>query len=178
MRGAEVKYAERVEPISGAIPVNPAQRTLAPQEVQKALDGGAMVLMIPVNTAAQATQVINRAYYPPLGQRSVGPGQFDDIYPAAISGGSYRNSYNDNLVVIAVVSTVEGVSNVKAIAATPGIHAILMDSMNLESSSGYAEGSPDYNKLAQLVRLSALATKKHLCSVDRATTPHTLTCKR
>ena len=74
MRGAEVKYAERVEPISGAIPVNPAQRSLAPQETMKALDGGAMVLMIPVNTAAQAQQVVKRAYYPPIGAAQRGSG--------------------------------------------------------------------------------------------------------
>ena len=176
MRGAEVKYAERVEPISGAIPVNPAQRSLAPQEVMKALDGGAMVLMIPVNTAAQAQQVVKRAYYPPMGQRSVGPGQFDEIYPAGVTGGSYRNSYNDNLVVIAIVSTVEGASNAKAIAATPGIHALFLDSMNLESSAGYPQGSPDYNKLADLIRVSALASRKHLCTANRSVTPHTLTC--
>ena len=178
MRGAEVKYAERVEPVSGAIPVNPAQRSLAPQEVMKALDGGAIVLMIPVETTAQAAQVVKRAYYPPMGQRSVGPGQFDSIYPTGVTGGSYRNSYNSNVVVIAVVSTVEGVSNAKFIAATPGIHAIFLDAMNLESSSGYPQGSPDYEKLASFVKISALASKKHLCTADRSTTPHTLTCKR
>jgi hypothetical protein len=158
MRGAKVKYAERVEPVSGAIPSNPAQRSLAPQATMKALDGGAMVLMIPVNTAAQAAQVVKHTYYPTTGQRSVGPGQFEAIYPASVTGGSYRDTYNANVVVIAIVSTVEGASNAKAIAATPGIHAIFVDAMNLESSSGYPQDSPDYKKLPDFVRLSALAS--------------------
>lgn len=179
MRGAEIKYGERVEPQSGAIPVNAANRSLHPQETMKALEGGAMVLMIPVSTPAQAAQVVKQAYYPPLGQRSVGPGQFADIYPAGIMGGSsYRDSYNSNVVVIAIVSTVEGVSNAKMIAATSGIHAIYVDSMNLESSAGYAQGTPDYNKLYDFVRVSAMASKKHLCTADRTTSPHTLTCRR
>ena len=88
MRGAEVKYAERVEPVSGAIPVNPAQRSLAPQTIMKALDGGATVLMISVNTAAQAAQVVTHTYYPTTGQGSVGLGQFEAIYPASVTGGS------------------------------------------------------------------------------------------
>lgn len=85
-----------------------------------------------------------------------------------MTGGSYRDTYNANVVVIAIVSTVEGASNAKAIAATPGIHAIFVDAMNLESSSGYPQGSPDYNKLADFVRLSALASKRHLCTADRS----------
>ena len=95
-----------------------------------------------------------------------------------MTGGSYRDTYNANVVVIAIVSTVEGGSNAKAIAATPGIHAIFVDAMNLESSSGYPRGNPDYNKLADFVRLSALASKRHLCTADRSTTPHTLTCAK
>ena len=172
MRGAEVKYAERVEPISGAIPIDPAQRSLAPQEVMKALDGGAMVLMIPVNTVAQAQQVVKRAYYPPMGQRSLGPGQYDDIYPAGVTGGSYRNTFNDNVVVIAIVSTIEGVSQAKSIAGVPGVHALYVDTMNLESDSGYPDGSKDFDNLDQAVRVATQSNQKYLCKADRDSTEH------
>jgi hypothetical protein len=95
-----------------------------------------------------------------------------------MGGANYRDSFNANVVVIAIVSTVEGVSNAKMIAATPGIHAIYVDSMNLESSAGYPQGSPDYNKLFDFVRVSTLASRKHLCTANRSVTPHTLTCSK
>jgi hypothetical protein len=176
MRGAEINYAEEVDPISGAIPAQARKRKLADQQIQKATDGGAVVLMVPVDTAAQAEQAVKRAYYPPVGTRSFGPGQFETIYAGVTA--DYRSTYNDNLVMIAIVSTVEGAHNADAIAKVKGIHAIFMDAMNLESSSGYAQDSADYKKLARAVEDAAQDERKHLCTADRSATPHTLTCVR
>ena len=178
MRGAEILYAERPSFLDGALPRPPAPRELVKKEVQRAADGGAMVLMIQVDSAAQAQQVVQRAYYPPIGTRDLGPGQYDTVYPASVTGGNYVGTYNANLVVIAIISTVAGASQAKMIAATSGIHAIFLDAMNLESDSGYAQGSPDFNNLASFVRLSALASHKYLCTTDRTTTPNTLTCAK
>lgn len=176
MRGAEVMYVERVEPLSGAIPAQAAKRELMAQEIQKATDGGAVVVMIPVDTAAQAAQAVRRAYYPPLGARSFGPGQAASLYAGVTA--DYRGTYNDNVVLIAVVSTVEGAQNAMAIGKVPGVHALFMDAMNLESSSGYRQGSKDYDRLAQAIRVGAQSGQKHLCTADRSVTPHTLTCVR
>ena len=110
--------------------------------------------------------------------RDLGPGQYDTVYPASVTGGNYVGTYNDNVVVIAGISTVAGISQAKAIAAVPGIHALYLDRTNLESDSGYPQGSSDYNKLAQFVQLSALASHKYLCTADRTTTPNTLTCSK
>jgi hypothetical protein len=173
MRGAEVYYRDRVDPYSGAIPDESA---LAPQEIQRATDGGAVVLMVPIDTAAQAASAVDRAYYPPVGSRSVGPGQAASIYADVTA--DYRATYNDNVVLIAIVSTVDGASNAKEIARVPGIHALFMDRMELESSSGFQEGSKDYERLAQEIRVGAQAGQKHLCTADRGTSPHTLTCVR
>jgi HpcH/HpaI aldolase/citrate lyase family len=178
MRGAQILYAERPSFLNGALPRPPEPRELVAKEVQHATDGGAMVLMIQTDSTAQAQQVVQRAYYPPIGARDLGPGQYDTVYPASVTGGNYVSTYNDNLVVIATISTVAGVSQAKGIAALPGIHAIYLDAMNLESDSGYAQGSSDFNNLASFVRLSALASHKHLCAADRTTTPNTLTCTR
>ena len=176
MRGAEVTYAERVDPASGAIPVQARKRKLADQQIQKATDGGAIVLMVPVDSAAEAAQAVKRAYYPPMGTRSLGPGQFDTVYAGATA--DYRDTYNNNLVMIAIVSTVEGAYNAEEIAKVKGVHAIFMDAMNLESSSGYLQGSREYKKLARAIEDAAQEERKHLCTADRSTTPHTLTCVR
>jgi HpcH/HpaI aldolase/citrate lyase family len=176
MRGAEVTYAERVEPASGAIPTQAKKRQLADLQIQKATDGGAVVLLVPVDTAAEAAQAVRRAYYPPMGTRSFGPGQFDAVYAGVTS--NYRRTYNDNVVLIAIVSTVEGAYNADDIAGVRGIHAIFLDAMNLESSSGYLQATKEYKMLASAITDAAQKERLHLCTADRSTTPHTLTCTR
>ncbi len=110
-----------------------------------------------------------------MGTRSLGPGQFDTVYAGATA--DYRDTYNNNLVMIAIVSTVEGAYNAEEIAKVKGVHAIFMDAMNLESS-GYLQGSREYKKLARAIEDAAQEERKHLCTADRSTTPHTLTCVR
>jgi hypothetical protein len=178
IRGAEIFYTKRVNFITKAYfrSPDPSADELVLKEMQHATDGGAMVIMIQVENVAQAQQVVQRAYYPPIGTRDLGPGQYNTVYPAAMTGGNYVGTYNDNLVVIATIGTIAGVSQAKAIAAVPGIHALYLDTMNLESDSGYANGSPDFNILANFVRLSALASHKRLCTANRSATPNTLTC--
>lgn len=176
MRGAELFYAEHVDAVSGAVPDDPALRELVPQEVQRSTDGGAVVLLMPVDTAQQAAQLVARAYYPPLGTRSWGSNQAQTIYAAETA--DYRASFNDNVVLIAIVSTVEGAANARAIAQQPGIHAIFLDAMNLESSSGFAQGSSDYARLEAAIRSAAQAAGKHLCTADRSATPQALSCTK
>jgi len=130
-----------------------------------------MVIMINVENVAQAQQAVQRVYYPPMGTRPLGPGQFNAVYPASLTGGNYTGTYNNNVVVIAIISSVAGVSQAKFIAAVPGIHAVFLDTMNLESESGYPEGSKDFDRLSQFVRISAQASQKYLCKANRSATP-------
>jgi len=176
IRGAEIFYSERPSFLNGALPRSPETRELVTKEVQHATDGGAMVLMINVDDGAQARQVVKKAYYPPTGTRALGKGQFNTIYPASMTGGDYLGSYNDNLVVIAIISTVKGVSQVSTIASVSGIHALFLDAMNLESESGYAQYSPDFSRLTDAVRKAASVSRKYFCLADRTTSPQTLTC--
>ncbi len=176
--GAEIFYSKRVNFVTKAYfrAPDPGADQLQIKEMQRATDGGAMVIVIQVENPAQAQQAVQRAYYPPMGARDLGPGQYDTVYPASLTGGNYVGTYNSNLVLIANIGTVAGVSQAKMIAATPGISALYLDTMNLESDSGYARGTPDFNKLLQFVQVSALASKKYMCTANRTTTPNTLTC--
>src|SRR2546421_2698689 len=76
------------------------------REIQHALDGGALVLVVPtVDTAEEAKEIVKWAYFPPMGQRSLGSGAaFDPAIRGNVPGG-YRNTINDNLVVIAMIET-------------------------------------------------------------------------
>ena len=61
------------------------------REIQHALDAGALVLVVPtVDTEAEARQVVEWTYFPPMGRRSNGGGQaFDAAMWGGVPGG-YR----------------------------------------------------------------------------------------
>ncbi|OFW15025.1 MAG: hypothetical protein A3H29_05740 [Acidobacteria bacterium RIFCSPLOWO2_02_FULL_67_21] len=134
------------------------------REIQHALDAGALVLVVPtVDTVAEAIEARNWAYFPPLGRRSAGGGQ---AFDAAVWGGvpgSYRNTVNDNLVLILMIETLEGVKNVEEIAKVPGVTAVFAASGDLGNFSGYRQGTPDYERAINIVHDAALKAGARLC---------------
>src|ERR1051325_8434073 len=79
------------------------------REIQHALDAGALVLVVPtVDTVEEAIEARNWAYFPPLGRRSNGGGQaFGPDMWGGVPGG-YRQTINDNVVLILMIETLEG----------------------------------------------------------------------
>ncbi len=134
------------------------------REIQHALDAGALVLVVPtVDTVEEAREVVNWAYFPPLGRRSNGGGQaFDAAMWGGVPGG-YRNTINDNLVVILMIETLEGLKNVEAIAKVPGVTGIFAASGDLANFTGYRQGDPDYERAINIVHDAALAAGVRLC---------------
>jgi len=134
------------------------------REIQHALDAGALVLVVPtVDTAEEAREVVDWAYFPPLGRRSNGGGQaFDAAMYGGVPGG-YRATANDNLVVILMIETLEGVKNAAAIAKVPGVTAVFAASGDLANFSGYRQGQPDYERVINIVHDAALAAGVRLC---------------
>jgi 2-keto-3-deoxy-L-rhamnonate aldolase RhmA len=134
------------------------------REIQHALDGGALVLVVPtVDTAEEAREVVNWAYFPPLGRRSNGGGQaFDAGMYGGVPGG-YRNTINDNIVLILMIETLEGVQNAEAIAKTPGVSAVFAASGDLANFTGYRQGQPDYERVINIVHDAALGAGVRLC---------------
>ncbi len=134
------------------------------REIQHAADAGAMVIVVPtVDTVEEAVAARNWAFFPPLGRRSQGGGQgFDPDMWGNVPGG-YRATYNDNLVLILMIETLEGVKNAAEIAKVPGVTAIFAASGDLGNFSGYAQGSPDYERLINVVHDAALTAGKRLC---------------
>jgi 2-keto-3-deoxy-L-rhamnonate aldolase RhmA len=135
------------------------------REIQHALDGGAMVLVVPtVDTEEEAKEVVQWAYYPPMGRRSQGGTQINQVLPPWLPAGTnYRQTVNDNLVVIVMIETVEGAMNAAKIAQVPGIDAVFIASSDLGNFSGYAQGDADYEKLVDHIRSSVLAAGKRIC---------------
>ena len=134
------------------------------REIQHALDAGALVLVVPtVDTEEEAREVVNWAYFPPLGRRSNGGGQaFDAAMYGGVPGG-YRATANDNLVVILMIETLEGVKNAAAIAKVPGVTAVFAASGDLANFTGYRQGQPDYERVINIVHDAAIAARVRLC---------------
>jgi 2-keto-3-deoxy-L-rhamnonate aldolase RhmA len=133
-------------------------------QIQHALDAGALVVVVPtVDTVEEATAARDWTYFPPLGKRSLGGGfAFDPNVWGSVPGG-YRNTINDNVVLILMIETLEGLKNADEIAKVPGVHAIFAASSDLGNFSGYRQGDPDYERAINIVHDAAIKAGVKLC---------------
>jgi 2-keto-3-deoxy-L-rhamnonate aldolase RhmA len=134
------------------------------REIQHALDAGALVVVVPtVDTVEEAIEARNWTYFPPLGRRSNGGGQaFDATMWGTVPGG-YRNTVNDNIVLVLMIETLEGLRNADAIAKVPGVTALFAASGDLGNFTGYRRGSPDYERAINIVHDAAIKAGVRLC---------------
>jgi 2-keto-3-deoxy-L-rhamnonate aldolase RhmA len=133
-------------------------------QIQHALDAGALVIVVPtVDTVEEATAARDWTYFPPLGKRSLGGGAaFDPNMWGNVPGG-YRNTINDNVVLILMIETLEGLKNADEIAKVPGVHAIFAASSDLGNFAGYRQGDPDYEREINIVHDAAIKAGVKLC---------------
>ena len=134
------------------------------REIQHALDGGALVVVVPtVDTVEEAIEARNWTYFPPLGRRSSGGGQGPSADMWGTVPGGYRQTANDNIVLILMIETLEGVKNADAIAKVPGVTALFAASTDLANFTGYARGTPDYERAINIVHDATLKAGIRLC---------------
>jgi 2-keto-3-deoxy-L-rhamnonate aldolase RhmA len=104
--------------------------------IARALDVGAFGVMVPmVATAAEAAHIVACTRYPPLGKRGAAFGFAHDDY----SGGDVlakMAALNERTMVIAQIETDEGLRNVEAIAAVPGVDALWIGHFDLTNFMG------------------------------------------
>jgi 2-keto-3-deoxy-L-rhamnonate aldolase RhmA len=134
------------------------------REIQHALDAGALVIVVPtVDSKAEAIEARNWTYFPPLGRRSNGGGQaFDASMYGGVPGG-YRNTINDNVVLIEMIETLDGLKDADEIAKVPGVSAVFAASGDLGNFSGFRQGTPDYERAINIVHDAAIKAGKRLC---------------
>jgi 2-keto-3-deoxy-L-rhamnonate aldolase RhmA len=135
------------------------------REIQHALDAGALVIVVPtVDSIEEAIQARNWVYFPPLGRRSnatVVPTR-DPAMWGNVPGG-YRNTINDNVVLIEMIETLDGLKDADKIAKVQGVDAIFAASNDLGNFGGFAMGSPDYEREINIVHDAAIKAGKRLC---------------
>ena len=103
-----------------------------PATIMKALDLGAYGIIVPlVNTAEEAAMAVAACRYPPVGMRSSGP-----VRALHYGGADYVDHANDEIVVMAMVETKQGLENLDAICATPGLDAVYIGPADLSFALG------------------------------------------
>lgn len=115
---------------------------LEPGIIMKALDAGAYGIICPmVNSADEAARFVSYIRYPPLGQRSFGPTRV-----SFAAGANYAGEANGNMLAFAMIETAEGMANLDAIAATPGLDGIYVGPADLTLSLTKGRLPPGFDR--------------------------------
>jgi len=127
-------------------------------DIQKATDIGALGIIVPmVATVEEAEAAVRYAKYPPEGRRSRGGGQY-----GALWGQDYRETANDNILLIVMIESPDGIEIADQIAAVPGIDVVFAASGDIGSFTGYAQDDPQYQVLIDKIRNDTLGAGKKL----------------
>ena len=136
---------------------------LAKGYVSRSLDCGAIGVMVPMLESVEQAQLLVRwAKYPPLGGRGFGGagGHTDFIGIAPDSTPAFMAKANVDTITIAQIETAQAIQNVDAIAAVPGIDALLIGPNDLAISMGCA-GDFLGDAMEKAIGKVAAAAKKH-----------------
>ena len=101
--------------------------------IGRALDLGAAGVIVPlVNSADDAAAAVAAARYPPRGIRSYGPLRSD------LRIGPTPAEVDDTVLVLAMIETADGLTNLEEIAATPGLDGVYVGPSDLSIGLGAA----------------------------------------
>jgi len=126
----------------------------------RVLDGGALGIVAPhVDDAETAARIASNCRYPPDGHRSMAgaPPQLGfQVYPT----GEAAAAVNAALLIVVMIESPTAVANADAIAATPGIDAVLIGTNDLCMEMGIP-GQFDHPKVEDAYRKVVAACRAH-----------------
>lgn len=126
--------------------------------IQKATDIGALGIIVPmVDGAEKMADAVVYAKYPPEGRRSQGGGQYGRLW-----GRDYRQTWNDNVLIFAMIETLEGTAEADRIAKVEGVDGVFVASGDLGSFSGKRQGEPQYESLVARIKEETESAGKFL----------------
>ena len=129
-----------------------------PGDIQKAMDIGALGIIIPlVDSVEEIRSAVEYTMYPPRGKRSLGNGQYGALY-----GSDYRQTANDNVVMVAMIESPAGVALADEIASVPGVDVVFAASTDLGSFSGLRQGQADYEALVATIHDATIGAGRKL----------------
>jgi len=145
-------------PHAGAIPMI---RLPDAQEwhIQHATDIGALGVIVPtVDDVERAREAAKWAHYPPMGRRSAGSGQAASIWGG--NGVNYRQTFNDNMLVVVMIESPTGVANAHEIARVEGVDVVIIGNNDMSSFSGFPQNDDRYQTLITKVHDETLKAGK------------------
>lgn len=107
-------------------------------EINKLLDMGAYGIICPmIDTAAHAEALVQATRYAPVGRRSFGPAR-----GLLYGGADYLKGANEDILVLAMIETPEGLENAEAILQVEGLDGIYIGPNDLALSLGIEPSLP------------------------------------
>ena len=158
----ELDTAAQIAAAALAVGITPVVRVpgIEHHHATRMLDNGAQGVVVPhVDTAAVAQRVAQQCRFPPLGHRSMG-GALQQLGFASMAVGEAARIVNEETLVVVMIESPEGVANADAIAATPGIDALLIGTNDLCMEMGIP-GKFDDPKVTDAYRTVIAACRKH-----------------
>jgi 4-hydroxy-2-oxoheptanedioate aldolase len=142
-----------------ALGITPVVRVsgVSPVEIQRALDIGAMAVVVPrVESPEAAAQVVRAAKFAPDGDRGVCRFVRAADF-SALERSSYFSSANAETAIVLQIEGPEGVSRFREIAEVPGSDVLFLGPYDLSQSMGFP-GQVDHPAVqAEMKRLIILA---------------------
>lgn len=110
---------------------------LGPTPIKQALDMGATGIMVPdVSTPQEAEDAVRYARFAPQGTRGACPYTRANNYGVIDLNEYYDRANRDMAAVILLIEGREGIENLDAILAVPGIHSVMVGPVDLSCSLG------------------------------------------
>ena len=128
---------------------------LDPSQVMKALDAGVEGVICPmIGTAEEAARLVSYLRYPPDGMRSYGPTRAFYAH-----GADNHSGANQRILAFAMIETAEGLANLEAILATPGLDGIYVgpNDLALSVSAGRLPSGLDREEPEMQAQLKTIA---------------------
>ena len=129
----QIEHILRAASGTGTVPLVrvPSQ---APEHIQRALDIGALGVVVPmIRSADEARAVVAATRYPPLGRRSFGPlraSHYD------LDREAYFREANDQILTVLILETVDAVASMEEIASVDGVDALYLGPADLSLALG------------------------------------------
>jgi 2-dehydro-3-deoxyglucarate aldolase/4-hydroxy-2-oxoheptanedioate aldolase len=128
--------------------------------IARALDAGAMGVMVPmVRTAEEARFIVSCTRYPPTGRRGAAFGFAHDDYESGDVAAKIKLA-NDRTLAICLIETPEAIDNIDEIAAVPGVDVLWLGHFDLTNFMGIP-AQFDHPRYLKAVDKLVAAAKKH-----------------
>lgn len=130
-----------------------------PVYIQRALDLGALGIVVPlVKSAEEAEAIVCATRYPPQGTRNFGALRASRY---TFDNEDYFQRANDNLLVVLILETREAVENLEAIAAVPGVDALYFGPFDLCLSLGLNPFHQPFPEVEALYQRALAVGQRH-----------------